>query len=195
MKKIIILVLTITLYTTATNRYVKAGNPTPFAPYTSWATAADSIWKALRISVSGDTVFVGNGIYTETDTLPTGVSIIGSGIDSCIWDCSPTAQQTGYTLTLSDYNTVSGFTFKGYISFGYHGKAINGPDADNSVIIGNKFIDLEKGVSILSPDIIDNHFEKIIEAIRLWFTFIPVGESNVIKNRFINCNTSIKTNN
>ncbi|NUN10568.1 MAG: hypothetical protein HUU54_15440 [Ignavibacteriaceae bacterium] len=50
-------------------RYVKAGNPTPLAPYTSWATAADSIWKALRVSVSGDTVFVGNGIYTETDTL------------------------------------------------------------------------------------------------------------------------------
>ncbi|NUN10964.1 MAG: hypothetical protein HUU54_17445, partial [Ignavibacteriaceae bacterium] len=194
MKKLLLFILTLTIQTTATIRYVKAGNPTPLAPYTSLATAADSIWKALRISVSGDTVFVGNGTYREQDTLPFGVSLIGAGADSCVWDCSPTAQQTGYTLTISDYNTVSGFTFKGYISFGYHGKAINGPDADNSIIIGNKFIDLEKGVSILSPDIIDNHFEKIIEAIRLWFTFIPVGESNVINNRFINCNTSIKAN-
>ncbi len=68
MKKIIVLILALTIQTAATIRYVKAGNPAPLAPYTSWATAADSIWKALRISVSGDTVFVGNGIYKETNT-------------------------------------------------------------------------------------------------------------------------------
>ena len=35
----------------------KTGSSTP--PYTSWATAADSIQKCINFSQSGDTIYVG----------------------------------------------------------------------------------------------------------------------------------------
>ncbi len=52
------------LEATATVRYVsKTGSSVP--PYTSWATASDSIQKCINICQSGDTVYVGNGVYKE----------------------------------------------------------------------------------------------------------------------------------
>ncbi|MBI5662327.1 MAG: hypothetical protein HZC46_09290, partial [Ignavibacterium album] len=48
--------------TPATIRYVsKTGSSTP--PYTSWATAADSIQKCINICEYGDTIYVANGVY------------------------------------------------------------------------------------------------------------------------------------
>lgn len=71
--------------TLATIRYVsKTGSSIP--PYTSWATAADSIQKCINISQPGDTIYVANGVYKEKIVLTAGVSLIGSGIDSCIID-------------------------------------------------------------------------------------------------------------
>ncbi|MBK7266153.1 MAG: hypothetical protein IPI12_07445 [Ignavibacteriales bacterium] len=49
----------------AERRYVsKTGTSTP--PYTSWETAADSIMKAMSLSIQGDTIIVGKGIYRNS---------------------------------------------------------------------------------------------------------------------------------
>jgi hypothetical protein len=66
-------------------RYVsKTGSSTQ--PYTSWETAADSIQKCIDYSNSGDTIYVANGVYKETIIIKRGLSLIGSGVDSCIID-------------------------------------------------------------------------------------------------------------
>ncbi len=68
-------------------RYVsKTGNSTP--PYISWATAADSIQKAVDVCSYGDTVYVGSGVYKETVDMIQGLTLIGNGIDSTVIDCS-----------------------------------------------------------------------------------------------------------
>jgi len=70
---------------TATIRYVsKTGSSIP--PYTSWATAADSIMSAINISVFGDTIYVANGVYEEQVIMIPGLSLIGAGMDSCVID-------------------------------------------------------------------------------------------------------------
>jgi len=69
----------------ATVRYVShSGSNTP--PYTSWATAADSIMSAINISLFGDTIYVANGIYEEQILMIPGLSLIGAGMDSCVID-------------------------------------------------------------------------------------------------------------
>jgi len=69
----------------ATVRYVsKTGSSTP--PYTSWATAADSIQKCINICVDGDTIYVANGVYYETVVINKILTIIGSSMDSTIID-------------------------------------------------------------------------------------------------------------
>ncbi|MBK6680727.1 MAG: hypothetical protein IPG53_12195 [Ignavibacteriales bacterium] len=72
-------------------RYVKAGNPTPEAPYTSWTTASDSIQKVVDICLSGDTILIGTGVYTElvvSNLVGRYLTILGVDVDSCIIDIS-----------------------------------------------------------------------------------------------------------
>ena len=73
----------------STIRYVKAGNPTPVYPYTSWATASDSIQKVVDMCESGDTIIIGTGIYRETvvsEHPGRDLAILGVDVDSCIVD-------------------------------------------------------------------------------------------------------------
>ncbi len=77
--------------TVPTIRYVKAGNPTPVYPYTSWATASDSIQKVVDMCESGDTILIGTGIYRETvvsEHPGRDLAILGVDVDSCIVDLS-----------------------------------------------------------------------------------------------------------
>ena len=60
------LTATITVHVTPTVYYVLAGNPNPVAPYTNWATAAQSIQDAVDAAViAGATVLVGDGQYSS----------------------------------------------------------------------------------------------------------------------------------
>ncbi|NUN09918.1 MAG: hypothetical protein HUU54_12175 [Ignavibacteriaceae bacterium] len=100
------------------NRYVIAGNPTPIPPYTSWATACDSIQKCIDISNSGDTIFVGAGVYKEKVVLKPRLTLIGSGTDSCIVDISvypepPTGGDYHYAFSVKDSCTIKNFFIKG----------------------------------------------------------------------------------
>ena len=71
-------------FSIATVRYVsKTGTSTP--PYTSWATAADSIQKCINICSFGDTIYVANGVYKEQVVMIPGLSLIGAGMDSCYY--------------------------------------------------------------------------------------------------------------
>jgi len=70
---------------------VKAGNPTPVYPYTSWATASDSIQKVVDMCESGDTILIGTGVYREqvvSEHQGRDLAIIGIDVDSCIVDMS-----------------------------------------------------------------------------------------------------------
>lgn len=61
--------------------YVKAGSANPVAPYLTKETAADSINKATKICLPGDTVFVFNGTYGEKVLMNENTSLIGQSRD------------------------------------------------------------------------------------------------------------------
>ena len=74
-----------TVFTFSQIRFVsKTGSSTP--PYTSWITASDSIQKCINVCNDGDTVVVANGTYRESLIVSPAITLLGSGIDSCIID-------------------------------------------------------------------------------------------------------------
>jgi hypothetical protein len=93
----------------ATVRYVsKTGSSTP--PYTTWATAADSIQKCINISSFGDTIYVANGRYKEQVVMIKGLTLIGAGMDSCIIDTREFVQPSDFfAVTIQDSSTIKGF--------------------------------------------------------------------------------------
>jgi hypothetical protein len=93
----------------ATVRYVsKTGSSTP--PYTSWETAADSIMECINICVFGDTIYVANGIYKERVDMIPGLTLIGTGMDSCIIDTREFQYSSGfYSVRVSDSCYFAGF--------------------------------------------------------------------------------------
>lgn len=95
--------------TPATIRYVsKTGSSTP--PYTSWATAADSIQKCINICEYGDTIYVANGVYEEQVVMIPGLSLIGAGMDSCIIDTRSLANNYNFnSVTINDSCLFKGF--------------------------------------------------------------------------------------
>ncbi|MCK6615991.1 MAG: T9SS type A sorting domain-containing protein, partial [Ignavibacteriaceae bacterium] len=60
----------------------KNGSSTP--PYTTPATACDSIQKCINFANAGDTIFVDKGEYREQIIIQKRIALIGSGQDSCI---------------------------------------------------------------------------------------------------------------
>jgi len=91
-------------------RYVsKTGTATP--PYTSWATASDSIQKCINICNYGDTVIVANGVYREYLLIETEIALLGTSMDSTIID--GTGLGYDYTIQSNADVVISGFTIIG----------------------------------------------------------------------------------
>jgi hypothetical protein len=60
-----LIIFMFSLSVSGATRYVNVNNPSPAAPYETWATAATVIQDALDVSSDGDLVLVTNGVYTS----------------------------------------------------------------------------------------------------------------------------------
>uniref|UniRef100_A0A7V2ZMN7 Fibronectin type-III domain-containing protein n=1 Tax=Ignavibacterium album TaxID=591197 RepID=A0A7V2ZMN7_9BACT len=97
--------------TPATIRYVsKTGNSTP--PYTSWATAADSIQKCINICEDGDAIYVANGVYREYLRINRIITLIGSSMDSTVIDGTGLSDTTVFIDQQTSF-VLSNFTVLG----------------------------------------------------------------------------------
>lgn len=65
----------------AVTHYVNLNNPTPSAPYTSWATAATNIQAAVNMAVDGDTVLIADGTYQITSEIMVDKDITIQGLN------------------------------------------------------------------------------------------------------------------
>jgi hypothetical protein len=165
---IFLLVLTyaINLTTLAEVRFVsKTGSSTP--PYTSWATAADSIQKCINFSQSGDTIYVANGTYKEYIRMIPNIALIGSGIDSCVIDTRG--------ITIPDFKAIIVEDSCKIQFFNVIVRENNDDDAaittsvvSNETYILNNHIEncavgiLVKGSAIISHNIINNVYDGIL---------------------------------
>lgn len=127
-----------------TIRYVKAGNPTPVYPYTSWATASDSIQKVVDMCESGDTILIGTGIYREqvvSEHQGRDLAIIGVDVDSCIVDLSGFPQFSEiYAFFMRDNLTLENLLFRTKKATTYHsGLYISRPTGIAKVRIRNNW--------------------------------------------------------
>jgi hypothetical protein len=161
MRKIIIacIFLFTPIFALADTHYVsKTGSHT--YPYTSWATAADSIQKGINATSYGDTVRVGTGTYHEYDiTMASGITLIGAGIDSSIIDASWVAQSVyKNVINGADSSSLEGFKIIG--NGGYDGNLLGIEDhfgIPMEFIKGNKFINCREGIFIRKcPQVINN---------------------------------------
>jgi len=143
--------------TEATVRYVsKTGSSTP--PYTSWATAADSIQKCINICEDGDTVYVGNGVYYETLVVNKILTLIGSSMDSTIIDGSNSTNQSVIYVNRSslsinnifirilssivDYRNGLAY-FKSYGTISFCRIEIKGPYGGYGIVLANSSCKVE----------------------------------------------------
>jgi hypothetical protein len=135
----------------ATVRYAsKTGSSTP--PYTSWATASDSIQKCINICQNGDTVYVANGVYKETLIVDKEIALIGSSMDSTIIDQS--GLPINNTIETIENCSISNFTLKGKGAINQYSSCIY--NHYNSVFISNcRILDAYEGIGVSANSTID----------------------------------------
>jgi hypothetical protein len=111
-KAIIILIVLATSYFAQADYHYASHEGSNQYPYTSWATAADSIQKAIDAAEAGDTVYVGSGIWDEVNVeLYPHLALIGSGIDSSVFYIEDFTA-AGY-IDAAGSNLIEGFRFQG----------------------------------------------------------------------------------
>ena len=146
----IFLLTAYSLQLNATVRYVsKTGSST--SPYLTWETAADSIQKCINISVFGDTIYVANGVYEEQVMMIPGLSLIGSGTDSCVVDSRSFPLTNNRTITMQNACLVKGFYICTSNNFDY-GNGIRA-EGQNGLITLNKFSNGNLGIYLYNSSI------------------------------------------
>jgi hypothetical protein len=182
-----------------------AGSNTP--PYESWASAADSIQKAINASSPHDTVYISAGDWYETDTteMSDSVAIIGAGMDSTFWYGD--AYQTG--VLMLDYNcSVENVTFK---HLNHYNAVFGMPDA--SIRVNNcRFLQTGAGIAASGgyTEITNCIFDSCSRGITMYNGHVPyvyiannylrqiygnvgienLADSAVIENNIILCDTT-----
>jgi len=145
-----ILIIAYTLPLNATIRFVsKTGLSIP--PYITWETAADSIQKCINICVSGDTIYVANGVYEEQVVMIPGLSLIGSGTDSCVVDSRSFPLTNNHTITMQNACLVKGFYIRtsNNLTYGYGIYT----EAQTGLITSNKFSHANIGINLFGSNI------------------------------------------
>ena len=184
----LIFTFTFLLEAKATVRYVsKTGSSTP--PYTSWATASDSIQKCINICQSGDTVYVANGVYKEQIIMIPGLSLIGGGMDSCVIDTRDMSNKPDfYSITFGDSCLFKYFKVTVAYQPELYGLAAVCFNAD-ALIEWNIFENSSDGIWLTnSNSIIKNcNFINIYTAFRINATntnndYKPIIENNYLSN-------------
>ena len=201
------------VFAQATVRYVsKTGSSTP--PYTTWETAADSIMECINISVFGDTIYVANGTYIEKVTMIHGLTMIGSGIDSCIIDTRTISQFSDFNaVTMKDECIVEGFHIIVRSSIGgntgilsipgpedslyYQGKIMNnkismagyGISSSNAflTIKNNIIVDVDTGIDVFGLDtsVLDTIYNNYLFQIKSAGIVTDLGGRGIIFNNFV----------
>jgi parallel beta-helix repeat protein len=114
-------------------------------PYTSWATAADSIQKGINAASAGDTVRVGAGTYREIITMIPGIVLLGAGMDVCIIDAYWVPGRD--VVYGADSSVIEGFHIKGeYVGGDSRVGIYNSIDAKLKRIRNNKITQCFDGI-------------------------------------------------
>jgi parallel beta-helix repeat protein len=165
--KTLLIILTFLIFNSqfliATIRYVsKTGLSIP--PYTSWETAADSIQECINVCVFGDTIYVANGVYEEQVFMIPGLTLAGSGADSCFIDTREFSTPTNFdAVEVVDDCRLEGFCI--LVSYWVSGQEYGG-----------------RGVGIYGNGVIEVQHNKIR------YANAGIGTSNsssIVKNNFI----------
>ncbi|MBK7865959.1 MAG: right-handed parallel beta-helix repeat-containing protein [Ignavibacteriales bacterium] len=173
---ILIFLLVFGAQTFAEKRYVsKTGTSTP--PYTSWETAADSIMKAMSLSIQGDTIIVGKGVFTEVVIFNRGVTLVGMGWESTVIKLPEGISNSG-AVFLSDWTEISNLKIEGVGTEGYN-RGIRGFRSDgqnlNFTIKYLKITNFFGGMSLAG-------------------FYLPIGDTLYVHDNVIDsCNEGIST--
>ena len=177
------------LVATATVRYVsKTGSSTP--PYTTWATASDSIQKCINICQSGDTVYVAKGVYKENLIINTEISLIGLSMDSTVIDGRG---MNSLTIVLNSNGTIKNLKIFGKDQESWENSAIWAATQNTLINIRNcQIVETGWGVSSVSTFLYaDNLF---IKDVKSGFSFLSATTSNsLVSNCIIQLSTQQAT--
>ncbi|UCC79351.1 MAG: right-handed parallel beta-helix repeat-containing protein [Candidatus Zixiibacteriota bacterium] len=183
-KAIIITLIAISAQSSLADYHYASHDGSNTYPYTSWATAADSIQKAIDAAEAGDTIYVGSGLWEDGPyELWDSLALIGMGMDSTVLR----GFMEGPHLSVNGNISVEGFQFENCR------KAIE-PHVDDSTLVirNNRFI--ENHIAFLgarNSGIIENNiFESNDEGINCIFSCSLI----VINNTFVgHLETAMKT--